>query len=46
MPQFTDEAMEQNRELFELIRAVAAEHDASPAQISLAWIICKERYSL
>ncbi len=42
MPQFTDEAMDQNRELLELVRAVAAEHGATPAQIALAWMICKK----
>ena len=39
MPQFTDEAVEKNRTLIELLRDTAASHNATPAQISLAWMI-------
>lgn len=39
MPQFTDEAVEKNRTLLELLRDTAASHNATPAQISLAWMI-------
>ena len=39
MPQFTDEAVEKNRALLELLRDTAAAHNATPAQISLAWMI-------
>ena len=39
MPQFTDEAVEKNRTLLELLRDTAASHNAIPAQISLAWMI-------
>lgn len=41
MPQFTDEAMDQNRKLLELLAHLAVEHRATPAQISLAWMLCK-----
>jgi len=44
MPQYSDEAFEQNRELLALIRGLAAEKDATPAQISLAWMLCKKPY--
>lgn len=44
MPQFTEEAFEQNRELFDLIRTAACENNATPAQISLAWMICKKPF--
>ena len=41
MPQFTPEAVEQNQALLELLRDTAREHNATPAQISLAWMLCK-----
>lgn len=41
MPQFTPQAMEQNRALLELLRDTAQAHSATPAQISLAWMLCK-----
>ena len=44
MPQYSDEAYEQNRDLLGLIRALAAEKKASPAQIALAWMLCKKPY--
>lgn len=36
MPQFTDEAVEQNRELLALLNKMAEKKDATPAQISMA----------
>lgn len=42
MPQFTAEAMDQNRPLLDLLRRLAEEKDATPAQISLAWMLCKK----
>ena len=42
MPQFTAEAMDKNQQLFELLRRTAEEKSATPAQISLAWMICKK----
>ena len=44
MPQYTDEGYDANRELLEFIRKLAKEHDATPAQISLAWMLCKKPY--
>ncbi len=44
MPQYSDAAFEANRALFELIRSIAAEKNATPAQISLAWMINKKPY--
>ncbi len=42
MPQFGPEAAEQNRALLTLLRELAAEKHATPAQISLAWMMCKK----
>ena len=42
MPQFTPQAAEQNRELLALLRDLAERKNAAPAQISLAWMLCKK----
>lgn len=42
MPQFTDEAVEQNQRLLELLHAIAEDKNATPAQISMAWMLCKK----
>lgn len=42
MPQFTDEAVEQNRELLALLNEMAENKNATPAQISMAWMLCKK----
>lgn len=44
MPQFTKEGVEQNADLLELIQTKAEEKDATPAQISLAWMLAKRPY--
>ena len=44
MPQFTPEAAEENRELLGLLRDLAEQKGATPAQISLAWMLCKKPY--
>lgn len=44
MPQYRPENIEQNKELLELLRHAAEEKDATPAQISLAWMLCKKAY--
>lgn len=44
MPQFTEEAMEKNRALFALLGELAKEKNATDAQISMAWMICKKPY--
>lgn len=42
MPQFTDEAVEKNRDLIKLLEDVAESKNATAAQISLAWMLCKK----
>ncbi len=42
MPQFTDEAMDENRALFALLDDLSARKQATPAQISMAWMLCKK----
>lgn len=44
MPQYSDEAYEKNRALFELIRSLASDRGKTPAQIALAWMISKKSY--
>lgn len=44
MPQFRKESYEQNHDLFALLDRLASEHHATPAQISLAWILCKHSW--
>lgn len=44
MPQFTPEAMDQNEKLLELLQTVAQGKNATPGQISLAWMLCKKPY--
>ena len=44
MPQFTPEAADQNQELLRLLHNLAEQKGATPAQISLAWMLCKKPY--
>ena len=44
MPQFTSEGIDKNQELLALLHRMAEEKNATPAQISLAWILCKKPY--
>lgn len=44
MPQFTPQAVEQNEKLLELLKTVAEGKNATPGQISLAWMLCKKPY--
>ena len=39
---FLTVAADQNHDLLELLRSMAAEKNATPAQISLAWMLCKK----
>ena len=39
MPQYAAENDERNRALLDLLRDLAAAHDATPAQLSMAWMI-------
>lgn len=41
MPQFSSESYEKNRHLFALINHLADMHHATPAQVSLSWMLCK-----
>ena len=44
MPQFSHRGIDQNRDLLELLHQTAQEKGATPAQISLAWMLCKKPY--
>lgn len=44
MPQFRSEGIEKNQELLFLLHRIAEEKQATPAQISLAWMLCKKPY--
>ncbi len=44
MPQFSPENIEKNEKLLELLNETAYNKNASPAQISLAWMMCKKPY--
>ena len=40
-PRFQPEAMDANAALVEPVKAVAARHDATPAQVALAWLLAQ-----
>lgn len=42
MPQFRPESFAANRQLLDMIRNLAETKSATPAQISLAWMLCKK----
>lgn len=42
MPQFQADSYAKNQELFTLLNNVAAKYKATPAQISMAWMLCKK----
>jgi aryl-alcohol dehydrogenase-like predicted oxidoreductase len=44
MPQYQPDNIEKNRELLDLLQYTAEEKNATPAQISLAWMLCKKPY--
>ena len=44
MPQFKAEAVRKNQKLLALLQEMAEEKQATPAQISLAWMLCKKPY--
>lgn len=44
MPQFKAESYEKNKELFNLLNDLAVSKNATFAQISLAWLLCKKPY--
>lgn len=44
MPQFSGQGMDKNRELLALLYKTAEEKHATPAQVSLGWMLCKKPY--
>ena len=44
MPQFTPEAMEKNKEMMAYLMELPDPKNATPAQISLAWMLAKESW--
>lgn len=44
MPQYTAEGFEKSRELMVILNDLAEEKEATPAQISLAWMLCKKPF--
>ena len=44
MPQFRAAAYDENKGLFELIRTLSYAKNCTPAQLSLAWLMCKKPY--
>ena len=42
LPRFTPEAMDKNQALVDLLKRIAADKGASPAQIALAWILAQK----
>jgi aryl-alcohol dehydrogenase-like predicted oxidoreductase len=44
LPRFTPEAMEKNQALIDLIRRIAEDKGATPAQIALAWLLAQRPY--
>lgn len=44
MPQFQLENIDRNNDLLTLLQKLAEQNNATPAQISLAWMLCKKPY--
>ena len=44
LPRFTPEAMEKNQALVDLLKRVAGEKQATPAQVALAWLLAQRPY--
>lgn len=44
IPRFQPEAMDKNQAFVDLLKRVAAEKDATPAQIALAWLLAQRPY--
>ena len=44
MRQYTPAGLEQSRGLLELLHTLAVEKNATPAQLALAWMMCKKDY--
>ena len=44
MPQFTAEGLKKAQDILDLLNSLAEQKNATPAQISLAWMLCKKPY--
>lgn len=44
MPQFQPENIDRNHDLLTLLQKLAEQNNTTPAQISLAWMLCKKPY--
>jgi aryl-alcohol dehydrogenase-like predicted oxidoreductase len=44
VPRFSEENRKANNELVELLKVIAAENNATPAQIALAWLLAKKPF--
>ena len=44
LPRFTPNALTANQGLVDLLRSIGARHQATPAQIALAWLLAKESW--
>jgi aryl-alcohol dehydrogenase-like predicted oxidoreductase len=44
LPRFTPEAMERNQKFVDVLKRVAEEKEATPAQIALAWLLAQRPY--
>ncbi len=44
LPRFTPEAMEKNQSLIDLLKQIAADKQATPAQVALAWLLAQRPY--
>lgn len=44
LPRFQQEAMEANRVIVDLIKEIAAQKNATPAQVALAWLLARKPY--
>lgn len=44
MPQYTEEGYSKAKELLDLLNSLSREKNATPAQLSLAWMICKKTF--
>ena len=44
MPQFTESGMNKAQELLKLLDKLAADKNSTPAQISLAWMLCEKNF--
>ena len=42
LPRFTPEAMEKNQALVDLLKRIAGEKKATPAQVALAWLLAQK----